>query len=155
MEANHWYIDLKDNVEKIYNVFNSQLMQYICKFFYFSSLTKLNTTIKLSLVDDSKPKLCLSPSVFITKTWLSLQKHHPDALRLHFMMLFWHNTSLRYKRQEMQIVTSNLASALRDLGKISNKLSDNLIAGCIFEILSFLAFFRFSSRLVVKSDDRF
>ena len=153
--TNCWYIGLENNVERIDSIVSSWLMQFISIFSCSCVPSIPNTSINFSLVDASKPILCSSPSLFITKAWSSLLKHYPSALRLQMLMLFWQSALLRYKKLEAYILSSNLPSALLNPRKIDDKLSDDLVVGRISQILSTPLFVCFLLGLVPQKDGRF
>lgn len=81
------HIRVENNIKKMNTTVNSQLMQFIRKFSFFFSWSKLNTSINPSSIVVFKSKLCPFLSFFITKAWLSLLNQYPRVLRFHIVRL--------------------------------------------------------------------
>ncbi len=130
-------------------------MQFICEFHCFFAPSKSNTSTNFFFVDASNPKLCPSLFFFITKAWLSLIKHYLGTLRLSIVILIQHIALLRYKESEAYILSPNLLLILLDLRKIDDKLSNNLVARRISQILSSPLFLCSPLKLVPNDNSRF
>ncbi len=70
-------------------------------------------------------------------------------------MLFLHNALLGYNWSEACVLSSYLLLALVDPTKINDKLSNNLVAGCLFQVSLFPPFLYFLIMLAFKSNDEF
>ncbi len=149
-----WQIGLGDSFEEIDSAVSSWLMQFICKFLCSPVSSRSNTNLNFSSFDASKLKLRPSLSSFITKAWSLFFEQYASALTLYIVMFLWHGEWLGYKGPEAHILSSNLSSALLDLRKIDDKLSNNLVTGRISQVSSSPLFLCYPIRLVLKGKRR-
>ena len=83
--ANCWHIGIKYRIEWMDNAVSSRILEFICEFPCFFTPSRPNTSINFFLVDVSKPKLCLSLSLFTTKVWLTCS----NTIQLHWDIKWW------------------------------------------------------------------
>ena len=100
---------------------------------YFSAADNPNTSVNFFFVVGSHQKSFRSPSIFITKVWSSLLEYYLDTLELQMGILFQHDKLRRYKRPNMNILSSKLSAVFLGVWKIMNKPSIKLVTKYIFQ----------------------